>query len=147
MRGRSVCPWKDSSISPSTRVTSSSTSWTKFAQTCPGGSVHSVQLNPRSAHACCICDGSMVFSFQNYRCTLYTLSLSSNLWGSCLRTAYQILQGCGPPSANSGHSSLLTYGTPNSRIGPSLIFLVRYHNVLSAAASAVLAQLEESYEA
>src|SRR5258708_2513745 len=51
MRGRSVWPWKNSSISPSTSVTSSSTSWTKFAQTCPGGSVHTVQLNPRSAHA------------------------------------------------------------------------------------------------
>ena len=52
-----------------------------------------------------------------------------------------------PPSANLGRSSLLTYGTPNGRIGPSFIFLFRYHHVPSSAASAVLAQLEESYEA
>src|SRR5262245_45284952 len=90
MRGRSVCPWKDSSISPSMSVTNSSTSWTKFAHTCPGGSVHIVQLNPRSAHACGICDGSMVFSSQEHRCTSYTFSLSPTLWGSCLiqRTRY-----------------------------------------------------------
>ena len=71
----------------------------------------------------------------------------SNPLGLLLETAYQILRGCCTPSANSGRSSLLTYGTPNGRIDPSLILLFRYHHVPSSAASAVLAQLEESYEA
>jgi hypothetical protein len=44
-------------------------------------------------------------------------------------------------------SLLLTYGTHNARIGLSLIFLLRDCHVPSSAASAVLAQLEESYEA
>jgi hypothetical protein len=51
------------------------------------------------------------------------------------------------PVCHAGYSSLLTYGTHNGRIGPSLIFLFRYCNVPPSAASAVQAQLEESYEA
>src|SRR5207248_4655414 len=116
MRGRSVCPRKDSSISPSTSVTSSSASWTKFAQTCPGGSVHTVQLNPRSAHTCGICDGSMVFSSQDIRNTSFADSVPD---------ATRMLH----PVCHMGRSSLLTYGTYNGRIGPSLIFLFRHCNV------------------
>jgi hypothetical protein len=51
------------------------------------------------------------------------------------------------PLCHAGLSSLLTYGMHNGRIGPSLIFLFRHCNLPPSAASAVLAQLEESYEA
>src|SRR5512145_1771847 len=102
MRGRSVCPWKDSSISPATSVTSSSVSWTKLAQTCPGGSVHTVQLNPRLAHACCMCDGSMVFSSQDHRCASYTVTLSSNPLGLLLENSVPDTTGLLHPLCHAG---------------------------------------------
>src|SRR5262249_56957299 len=96
MRGRRVCPWKDSSISPSTSVTNSSTSWTKYAHTCPGGSVHTVQLNPRSAHACGICDSSMVFSSQD---VLNTSFVDSKIvTATVLQTVYCIIEAPRAPS-------------------------------------------------
>src|SRR5215510_15882465 len=48
------------------------------------------------------------------------------------------------PVCHARHLSLLTSGTHNGRIGPSLILLFRASPVSSSAASAVLAQLEES---
>ena len=140
MRGRRVCPWKDSSISPSTSVTSSSTSWTKFAHTCPGGSVHTVQLNPRSAYACDICDSSMVFSSQGVLNTRFADARTVTV--TVIQPGYRIidaprthapwvqplgllLEDSVPditrmwhPICHAGRSSFLTYGTHNGRIDP-----------------------------
>src|SRR5215472_4906429 len=114
MRGRRVCPWKDSSISPSTSVTNSSTSWTKFAHTCPGGSVHTVQLNPRSAHACDICDSSMVFSSQSSMHLVHVLFASDPL-GLLLEDSVPDTTRMLHPVCHAKRSSLLTSGMHNGR--------------------------------
>ena len=78
---------------------------------------------------------------------LVHVRFESNPLGLLLEDSVPDTTGLLHPVCHAGHSSLLTYGTHNGRIAPSLIFLLKYRHVPSSAASAVLAQPEESYEA